>query len=113
MLSKEEIENKILRFLSANDVSCFNCGYAIHSKNISEYLKISYEKVKKIMREMKKEGLVVYENKSYTICEDYEMQEYSSFRNVGWLLTDKARETEIWKEENEKEKKIFKECFGE
>lgn len=108
-----EIKNKILRFLSANDVNAFNCGYAIHSKNISEFLKVNYEKVKKIMKEMKKEGLVLYENQSYTVLEDYETQEYSKFRNIGWLLTDKARKTDIWKEENEKEKKIFKECFGE
>lgn len=108
-----EIKNKILRFLSSNDVNVFNCGYAIHSKNISEALKISYEKIKKLMKEMKKDGLVVYENKVYTRLEDYEMQEYSKFRNIGWLLTDKARQTEIWKEESEKEKKIFKECFGE
>lgn len=107
-----EIKDKILRFLSANDVNVFNCGYAIHSKNISEFLKISYEKVKRIMKEMKKEGLVVYENKSYTVCEDYEMQEFSKFRNIGWLLTDKARQTQIWKIEKEKEDKIFKECFG-
>lgn len=108
-----EIKNKILRFLSANDVCVFNCGYAIHSKNISESLKISYEKIKKLMKEMKKDGLVVYENKVYSRLEDYEMQEYSKFRNIGWLLTDKARQTAIWKEESEKEKKIFKECFGE
>ena len=112
-MEEQEIKDKILRFLSAFDCDVFNCGYAVHSKNISQGLKISYEKVKKIMKEMKKEGLVIYENKSYRRLEDYETQEFSTFRNIGWLLTDKARQTEIWKEENEKERKIFKECFGE
>lgn len=112
-MEDKEIKDKILKFLSANDVNIFNCGYAIHSKNISESLHISYEKIKRIIKKMKREGLVVYENKSYTVLEDYEMQEYSKFRNIGWLLTDKARQTEIWKKEKEKEEKIFKECFGE
>ena len=112
-MEEVEIKDKILKMLSVNDVNIFNCGYAIHSKNISEFLKINYEKVKKIMKEMKREGLVVYENKTYTVLEDYEMQEYSKFRNTGWLLTEKARETEIWKKAKENEEKIFKECFGE
>lgn len=106
-----KIKEDILRFLAENDVNCFSSGYAISSKNISECLKINYEKVKKIMKEMKKEGLIVYENKSYTVLDDYETQEFHKFRNRGWLLTDKARRTKIWEEENEKEEKIFKECF--
>lgn len=106
------IKNKILKLLSSNDVVVFDSGYAIHSKIISNILQINYEKIKMTMKEMKKEGLVVYENKSYRVCEDYEMQEYSRFRNMGWLLTDKARQTEIWKKEMKKEEKIFKECFG-
>lgn len=111
MKEKETID-EILRFLSINDVDCFNAGYAIHSKVISEALKIDYEKTKKIMKKMKKEGLVVYENKSYTVCDDYELQIFYKMRNTGWLLTDKARQTNIWKEESEKEKKIFQKCFG-
>ena len=66
-MKEKEIKNKILKFLSANDVNPFSCGYAIHSKTISEVLKVNYEKIKKIMKEMKKEGLVVYENKSYIV----------------------------------------------
>ena len=102
-----DIKSKILKILSAQDVGAFSSGYAIHSKTISEELDIDYETIKKTMKEMKRDGLVVYENKSYTVCEDYEMQEYSKFRNIGWLLTDKARKTDIWEKENEKEKKIF------
>ena len=109
----KNLENEILKILSSIDVNPFCCGTATHSKNIAQLLNVSYEKIKKIMKEMKKEGLVIYENKVYTTLEDYEMQEYSKFRNIGWLLTDKARETDIWKEENKKEEKIFRECFGE
>ena len=108
-----EIKNKILKFLSAQDVGAFSSAYATHSKVIAEVVEIDYETIKKIMKEMKKEGLVVYENKSYTVCEDYEMQEFSKFRNIGWLLTDKARETDIWKKENEKEKKIWEDINKE
>lgn len=106
------IKNKILKFLAINDVNPFACGIAICSKAISEVTNTDYEIIKKTMKEMKKEGLVYYENKSYSVCEDYEMQEYSKFRNIGWLLTDKARETDIYKKELEKERKIWKECFG-
>lgn len=108
-----EIKDKILKFLSAQDVGAFSSAYATHSKVIAEVVEIDYETIKKIMKEMKKEGLVVYENKSYTVCEDYEMQEFSKFRNIGWLLTDKARETDIWKKENEKEKKIWEDINKE
>lgn len=112
-MENNDIKDEILKLLSANDVNVFLCGYAISSKAISLVLKINYDKVKKIMREMKKDGLIIYENQSYTVCEDYEMQEFSKFRNRGWMLTDKARQTEIWKIEKEKEEKIFKECFGD
>ena len=39
-MEEKETIDKILRFLSINDVNCFNTGYAIHSKTISEALKI-------------------------------------------------------------------------
>lgn len=103
----EVVKNRILKLLSAQDVGAFSSGYAMHSKTISEIINVNYNDIKRIMKEMKKEGLVTYENKSYTVCEDYETQEYSKFRNIGWLLTDKARETEIWKKEAEKERQIW------
>lgn len=112
MSRTDKIKNEILKILSINDVCCFSCGIAISSKLISITLQENYEEIKKIIKEMKKEGLIFYEDKSYTICEDYETQEFSKFRNRGWLLTDKARQTKIWKKENKKEQKIFKECFG-
>lgn len=113
MMKEKTIQNKILKLLSSQDVGAFSSGYAIHSKAISEEVKVDYETIKKIMKQMKKEGLVVYENKSYTVCEDYEMQEFSKFRNIGWLLTDKARQTTIWKKEDEKERKIWEEINKE
>lgn len=106
-----DIENEIIRLLAIQDVSCFNCGIALPSKYFSEVLEIDYDEIKKIMRKLRNQGYIVYENKSYSVCEDYEMQEFSTFRNRGWLLTDKARTLNVYIEEYDKEKAIFNECF--
>lgn len=46
-------------------------------------------------------------------CDDYELQIFYKMRNTGWLLTDKARQTNIWKEESEKKKRYFKNVLEE
>ena len=107
-----DLENEIIRILSVIDVDCFNCGLALSSKSISKDLEQSYDLIKKTMRRLRNQGYIEYENKTYNVMEDYWTQEYSKFHNQGWLLTDKSRETEVWKKEYEKASKIFDECFG-
>lgn len=112
MVGNEEIKNKIIRILSEIDCCFLTSGRALSSKAIAEEVQQPYDLIKKLMRQLQREKLVMYTNIVYTTLEDYETQEYSKFRNKGWLISEEGRKTDIYKEEDIKERKIFEECFG-
>lgn len=69
---------------------------------------------RKLCNQLKEEGLI-------TLIRDYIPARYSyegelenePFFVCGWVTTEQGRKTEIWKQEEIKENKIRKECFGE
>lgn len=69
---------------------------------------------RKLCNELKEEGLIELLKDYIPAQFSYEGElEQEPFFVCGWITTEKGRKTEIWKQEEVKEEKIRKECFGE
>lgn len=116
MKNQEEMKSNIFRLLCNNDVCIMNPGYVLSTCAISKILNISYYFAKKFCKQLEMEGLIEYKKEYIPAQFDYETGmelQQEAFWNIGWQTTKKALETPIWKEEQEKEDKIVKECWGE
>lgn len=110
------MKNSIFREICKNDICIMNPGYVTRTKFLQECFKTSYYKIRKYCKELEKEELIEHV-KEYIPAEfDYETGmelQHEAFWNIGWRTTKKGRETEIWKEEEQKEEKLIKEVWGE
>lgn len=84
-------------------------GGAINIKNLAHLLNTSRYQVKKHIDELKKDELV--ELKCIAIpYDEHESDPYPPY--WGYVLTEKARQTEYYKEQEEKENQLIQEYFG-
>ncbi|WMI81826.1 hypothetical protein [Anaerotignum sp. MB30-C6] len=79
----------------------------IPSTAMAEILKTSTYRVKKCLKELKEKGFVL------SGCESvYSSWHEQYFIVRGYYLTEKARETETYKEAEKKEIELINKCFG-
>ncbi|PLS19109.1 hypothetical protein CVD28_01495 [Bacillus sp. M6-12] len=81
-------------------------GGAITLVNLASLMKTSRYQVKKHMDNLKKKGMV--ELKCFNLSTEEEL--YPPY--WGYLLTEKGRETDYFREREKREDEIFRECFG-
>jgi len=76
-------------------------------KELADINNISYYITRKYIKELESEGLVEFIREYIPEQFSYEGElENEAFWNIGW------RTTKIWKQEEQEEERIRKECFG-
>ena len=101
------MREKIFRFLSNHATSATSwSGLPLSASNISHLLKISYYKCLKGLHELREQGLVRFER--FRHYDDY-AEEYHNLG--GWVITDKGEQTDMYKEEDEKNVEMIKKSF--
>lgn len=107
-------KEKLLNIMINTFVSCMNPGYPISIKNIAELENETYYQVRKYMKELEKEGLVQKEKFYYPGDYNYEYGVYESegYLISGWIITDKCRKSEKYKEASKKEDELIEKCFN-
>lgn len=81
-------------------------GGAINIVNLSHLLKVSKYQTRKHVHALRDKGIV--ELKCFYIPDDEEI--YPPY--WGYVLTKKGRDTDYFRQENEKHERILEECFG-
>lgn len=81
-------------------------GGAINLKNLSSLLKTSKYQIRKHVHALRDKGMV--ELKCFYIPDEEEL--YPPY--WGYRLTEKGRDTDYFRQENEKHDRILEECFG-
>lgn len=96
--------NKVFEILCQNGASIIDAGYPINGPNLADLTGLSINQVRYRLRKLKDKGLI----ELITIPADEE----SCFPWRGWIITEKAKETETYKKAYEAEKKACKNAFG-
>ena len=97
--------NEILYHLCGHCVSIMDGWYPFPSICLSEVCGKSLYQTRKEMKKLREQGYIV----SDRYCEVGEDRNYLV---SGYTITDKAKETEEYKQAFEEEEKICRECFG-
>lgn len=99
---------KVFRFLAKHlSSAAVYFWFPLSSKYISETLKISRYKCLKYLHELREQGLVKVAR--YRHFDDYS-EEY--FLVCGWEITNKGKQTDIYREEKEKNDKIIEKFYS-
>ena len=97
--------NEILYHLCRHCVSIMGGWYPFPSTCLSEVCGKSLYQTRKELKKLKEQGYIV----SDQYCE---IDEDRNYLVSGYTITDKAKETEEYKQAFEEEEKICRECFG-
>lgn len=98
---------KVFECLCSMSCDIMDGYHLISSTNIAKILELSQKDVLKELRRLKKEGLV------YSSWENYYSEWHEQwFITSGWAITEKAKQTEQYKNAWEKERQICQECFN-
>ena len=99
---------KVFRLLAKHLSSAtMYCWFPLSAKYISETLKISRYKCLKYLHELREQGLVKVAR--YRHYDDYS-EEY--WLVCGWEITDTGKQTDMYKEEKDKNDKNIEEIFS-
>ena len=97
--------NEILYHLCRHCVSIMGGWYPFPSTSLSEVCGKSLYQTRKELKKLKEQGYIVSDR-------DCEIGEDRNYLVSGYAITDKAKETEEYKQAFEEEEKICRECFG-
>lgn len=97
--------NEVLKILCNHNVNVMNVGLPFPSTIISELCGMTLYKTRKELKRLKEEGLVT----SQIYCEK---TDDGNFLLRGYIITEKAKDTEEYKWAWEEQRKIFKSVYN-